>query len=225
MNTAQDVLNAARSKLGVREDPPGSNKVEFNTWALVVPGPWCAAFVSWALSAGGALDVPKFVYCPTGVNAYKAAGRFGSQPRVGAVVFFQWPGIDRPCHVGLVEAIQADGSIVTVEGNTDVAGGGSGGQVMRHVRRGNIVGYGYPNYEALAPAAPNIPAVPVGVASHPTLRVGARGPAVRELQTKLQIPADGIFGPQTQARVIQFQRNHKLAPDGIVGPRTWGALG
>lgn len=225
MNTAQDVLNAARSKLGVRENPPRSNQVEFNTWAGVVPGPWCAAFVSWALSAGGALDVPKFVYCPYGVKYYKDAGRWGSQPRVGAVVFFQWPGIDRPCHVGLVEAIQADGSIVTVEGNTDVVGGGSGGQVMRHVRRAFIVGYGYPNYEALAPAAPNIPAVPVGVASHPTVRIGARGNAVRELQKKLQILSDGIFGPITRARVIQFQTNHHLVPDGIVGPRTWGALG
>lgn len=151
MNTALDVLVAARSKLGVKEMPPGSNQVEFNTWAGVAPGPWCAAFASWALAQGGALDVAKFVYCPTGVAEYRNDGRFGGSPRIGAVIFFQWAGQDRPCHVGLVEAVRSDGSVVTIEGNTDIAGGGSGGQVMRHVRRGNIVGYGYPRYSALAP--------------------------------------------------------------------------
>lgn len=225
MPTAQDVLNAARSKLGVAEFPPNSNRVEFNDWAGVVPGPWCAAFVSWCLSQGGALDVPKFVYCPTGVNEYRQAGRYGSEPRIGAVVFFRWPGIDRPCHVGLVEAIQPDGAIVTLEGNTDAAGGGSGGRVMRHVRRGNIVGYGYPNYDALAAATYAAPEIPLSVATRPVIKQGNRGPNVVYLQQKLGLPADGIFGPNTRARVIQFQQNHKLGADGIVGPRTWAAIG
>lgn len=151
MNTAMDVLIAARSQLGITELPPGSNRVRYNDWAGVPPGPWCAAFTSWALDRGGALDVKPFVYCPTGVAEYKAAGRFGGQPRIGAVVFFRWPGMDRACHVGLVEAVRADGSVVTIEGNTDEAGGGSGGKVMRHVRRAFIEGYGYPKYTAIAP--------------------------------------------------------------------------
>jgi hypothetical protein len=151
MNTALDVLAAARSQLGITEVPFGSNRVKYNDWAGVPPGPWCAAFASWALDQGGALDVAKFVYCPTGVNEYKADGRWGSTPRIGAVIFFQWPGENRACHVGLVEAVRADGSVATLEGNTDVAGGGSGGKVMRHVRRAFILGYGYPKYSAIAP--------------------------------------------------------------------------
>lgn len=225
MGTAQAVLDAARSKLGVTELPYGSNRVEFNDWAGVVPGPWCAAYVSWCLSQGGALDVPKFVYCPTGVNEYKAAGRFGQEPRIGAVVFFQWQGQNRACHVGLVEAIRGDGSVVTLEGNTDDAGGGSGGKVMRHVRRGNIIGYGYPQYEALAPATPTAPAIPMSVAARPMIRQGNQGPNVVYLQQKLGLPADGIFGPNTRARVVQFQQSHGLGADGIVGPQTWAALG
>lgn len=36
---------------------------------------------------------------------------------------------------------------------------------------------------------------------------------------------DGIFGPKTRARTIEFQRQHGLTPDGVVGSRTRAALG
>jgi len=35
---------------------------------------------------------------------------------------------------------------------------------------------------------------------------------------------DGLFGPHTKTAVIAFQTLHHLIPDGIVGPKTWGAL-
>lgn len=35
---------------------------------------------------------------------------------------------------------------------------------------------------------------------------------------------DGVFGQKTRAAVIAFQRMYNLAPDGIVGAATWGAL-
>jgi len=64
---------------------------------------------------------------------------------------------------------------------------------------------------------------------HPTLRVGATGPDVVELQEKLSraghaCTPDGQFGPMTRAAVVAFQSAHGLAADGIVGPMTWGAL-
>jgi g-D-glutamyl-meso-diaminopimelate peptidase len=37
-------------------------------------------------------------------------------------------------------------------------------------------------------------------------------------------PVDGIFGQATRQAVLAFQRNNGLAPDGIVGPATWGRL-
>lgn len=70
-----------------------------------------------------------------------------------------------------------------------------------------------------APPPVLIPAV--DTAGRPTLRRGARGAAVKELQGKLGINADGSFGPATEAAVRQFQRGKGLVPDGIVGPRTW----
>ena len=57
------------------------------------------------------------------------------------------------------------------------------------------------------------------------IRKGNRGDDVRKLQVLLGIePVDGIFGDQTEAAVIAFQRVHSLTPDGIVGALTWSAL-
>jgi hypothetical protein len=59
---------------------------------------------------------------------------------------------------------------------------------------------------------------------------GDRGPEVEVLQvrlisvTGLTIGTDGIFGRETRAAVMEFQRASGLVVDGIVGPRTWEAL-
>lgn len=65
--------------------------------------------------------------------------------------------------------------------------------------------------------------------SNPTLRQGARGPAVSLLQQKLRahgfnVSVDGAFGPNTAAAVRAFQQARRLGVDGVVGPNTWNAL-
>lgn len=76
---------------------------------------------------------------------------------------------------------------------------------------------------ALALGALTVP----GVAGATTLNLkrGSSGAAVRALQAKLGIDADGAFGPQTEAAVRSFQRSHDLPVTGLVGPLTRAALG
>ena len=58
-----------------------------------------------------------------------------------------------------------------------------------------------------------------------TLKKGSRGEAVKILQHALHLVEDGIFGVITEEAVIAFQREHGLVLDGVVGDRTWEALG
>jgi len=70
-----------------------------------------------------------------------------------------------------------------------------------------------------------------GEAVRVTLRNGCRGDEVKDLQTRLILlgyspgTADGIFGSRTEAAVKAFQADMGLKADGIVGPKTWEALG
>lgn len=64
-----------------------------------------------------------------------------------------------------------------------------------------------------------------------TLKQGSKGDEVKELQRLLNakknygIAVDGIFGIATKTAVENFQFAEGLTVDGIVGPKTWAALG
>ena len=57
-----------------------------------------------------------------------------------------------------------------------------------------------------------------------TLKRGDKGEGVKFLQRRLVLKEDGIFGPLTEEAVKEFQKEHRLAVDGIVGDKTWAAL-
>ncbi len=69
------------------------------------------------------------------------------------------------------------------------------------------------------------------IVSAANLRQGSTGTMVKEVQSRLKSwgyykgSVDGIFGAQTYAAVVYFQRSNKLAVDGIVGPKTAAAIG
>ncbi len=56
------------------------------------------------------------------------------------------------------------------------------------------------------------------------LSYGDTGEAVAAVQTQLQILSDGIFGPQTEGAVKDFQRSQGLAATGIVDAKTWSEI-
>ena len=52
------------------------------------------------------------------------------------------------------------------------------------------------------------------------LKQGTRGDAVKKLQEKLAIGADGQFGSGTEKAVREYQQKNGLAADGMAGPVT-----
>ncbi|MBB5830392.1 C40 family peptidase [Brachybacterium aquaticum] len=64
----------------------------------------------------------------------------------------------------------------------------------------------------------------------PKLRQGARGDSVRTLQNLLNasgasLTVDGVFGAGTASAVRALQSAAGIGVDGVVGPKTWNALG
>lgn len=58
-----------------------------------------------------------------------------------------------------------------------------------------------------------------------TLKKGSKGKEVEILQKALNITVDGDFGIKTENAVKSFQKSKGLVADGIVGNKTWSALG
>ena len=62
------------------------------------------------------------------------------------------------------------------------------------------------------------------------LRTGSSGPEVKKAQEQLKAYgfykgiSDGIFGANTKAAVIAFQKVKGLTADGEIGPKTGGHL-
>jgi len=97
----------------------------------------------------------------------------------------------------------------------------------------------YAVYRGIHENAPVPPVTPPSN-SHPpfpgtSLRIGSTGANVRLIQTYLNtigivypdIPAltvDGVFGQDTHAAVVAFQRRFNLTADGIIGPITWNYI-
>jgi len=85
---------------------------------------------------------------------------------------------------------------------------------------------------ATSPTTASTSAAPTTLAAikKRVLRIGTTGSLVRTLQTRLKslgypVDVDGRFGKNTRKQVRAFQRANGLTPDGVVGARTWRALG
>ena len=250
----RSAVDAALAWLGTREGTAEHRRLVacYNAirplpagYALRESDPWCAAFVSVAAAGAGltGLIFPE-CSCPRMAALYRAAGRWEevdfAVPKPGDVVFYDWDGDRVSDHVGLVTALEGE-VLTVVEGNKSNAVG------LRKISLDSpyICGYGQPAYAAAAedgplpergpaatPAQPaETPAADVTL-SLPTLASGCTGETVRAAQLLLigrgcrcgPCGADGDFGPGTKGGVLSYQRGHRLAADGVIGPETWASL-
>lgn len=108
---------------------------------------WCACYVSWCANEAGYIEagiIPKFSYCPTGVDWFKSAGLWqdrGYAPQPGDIIFFDWGNDGVSDHVGIVES--CDGSrVYAVEGNS----GDACQRTSYEINSSSIQGYGTPMY-------------------------------------------------------------------------------
>lgn len=88
------------------------------------PGPWCAYFVSWLAKEAGApigAGGNGTGYVPTLEAWGRQQGRFADvdsyRPAPGDIVIFDWAGDGVADHTGIVERVDPDGTVHTIEGN------------------------------------------------------------------------------------------------------------
>ncbi|MER5886815.1 peptidoglycan-binding protein [Streptomyces sp. NPDC001941] len=198
-----------------------------------VAAAWCQMFVSYVAYVTGNRDViPMTASCGSCTSWFKSRGRFGSTPRVGALVMFGAGGGD---HVGFVESFTAK-TITTIEGNTNPAGNiasGMGCYRKTHSRSSSwIHGYCYPNYSGTSGIPPVVPSTG-GVVTVDGLRYGsgAKGAHITELGHLLVRAGCGRYkqgpgpswGEADRASYEAWQRKCGFSgrdADGIPGPTT-----
>lgn len=78
--------------------------------------------------------------------------------------------------------------------------------------------------EALTILGGAAPATAGPAAVAETLRRGSKGAAVKKMQEKLGLIADGDFGTGTETALKMWQLKHGLTADGVAGPKTLAKL-
>ena len=141
MTTAEQILQVARSELGYKESPAGSNRTKYGAWFGLNGQPWCMMFIQWVFASecAAALLPARTASCGAFMRAAQAAGRWvtgGYQP--GDVVIYDFPGGAATDHCGIVEQL-AGGGIMAIEGNTGAGNDADGGQVQRRIRSNKVI--------------------------------------------------------------------------------------
>ena len=156
--SVEKILTVAKAQVGVRASD--IKKCKYNTWfyGSQVSGydyDWCETFVQWVFAQCGAsgLLYQKTANCGAQARAFYNKGRLRTSGFLpGDVVFFHWsndmssyvPSVYTCDHVGIIERVNQDGTLTTIEGNT---GSTSNGEVLRRTRSLSVVSCaGRPDY-------------------------------------------------------------------------------
>lgn len=182
-------------------------------------------FTEWYPSRGYSFNITN----NTGYDQYYVPGRniFTNISRIVDEIFTSY--IRRPGALNPLFAEYCNGSSVSCSG---LSQWGTVSLAQQGYTPLSILRYFYGNVELVqARQVRNIES------SYPgsSLSMGSRGAAVRTIQRQLQrirrnypaipgLSVDGVFGSDTRAAVIAFQRIFNLTQDGIVGRGTWNRI-
>lgn len=168
---ADKIISIARAEIGTKAT--NIKKCKYNNWfyGTTVSGSgydWCETFVQWVFNQAGASSLlyTKTANCGYAAKAFQDHGRLvKSGFKRGDVVFFHWsnehstlvPGTYVSDHVGIIESVNGDNTITTIEGNT---GSTSNGEVKRCVRSLSSVSCaGRPAYDGSGGSSGSYPEV------------------------------------------------------------------
>ena len=141
-------LAEALKHIGVKEDPPTSNRTMFGEWFGVNGVAWCNIFVSYCFQIGASYTIAEgfagraagvyskgCAYVPTTEAWLRTTGMWLGRvpPLQGDIAIYNWDG-GEPDHIGIVERYLGDGKFSAIEGNTSVTNKSNGGEVQRAIR-------------------------------------------------------------------------------------------
>ena len=221
LEIAQRYLGRTANELKLaNHDPVG---LAMQDW---VPGNVnCANFVSGVLIAAGQLPSNKGNASVYGlVNNLKADPNWKEVPlseaKPGDVIAFK----TKTQHVEIVAGRNPDGTLKMIGSNNILKDGNQA--VSYDTYKGNeiisVMRYVGPDNAG--------PGGPINTTPTPTLKKGASGASVSEMQQLLKNAGfdpgaiDGKFGPNTEKALKAFQKAMGLVVDGICGPKSWAAL-
>lgn len=126
------ILSIAQNEIGIRESTGNNDGKRVEDYLRYAGGkkgdPWCAAFVSWVFGQAGYRQ-PITLWSP----ALFTTARLSKTARPAMVFGIYFPELKRIAHCGLIE--QQNGPwLITIEGNTNIAGSREGDGVYRKRR-------------------------------------------------------------------------------------------
>lgn len=131
---------------------------------------------------------------------------------------------------GQADSAPTSASAGGMRGQLRSMGYADGENLMRPGRAPGAADVGTPVQQTSAPPAATVDAEPLP-AKRKVLRIGTTDKEVKTAQARLNdhgadptLAVDAIFGPQTNAATVAFQRTHGLTGDGVIESTTWAAL-